>query len=170
MALPPHHRQLPQTFEAAYRKFTGTASTDSTDLTDVRHNKGKILYYVPTNDPLIVPFGSYNYQQRLFDRYGVQNTRSFVRTFYFPNVGHETPALTGSTPAMSQLLDALQTWTEHGKAPNSFNQNDTAADVQRTICAYPDTPKTAGADADCQTHTKVPTDLADASRTVMDRH
>ncbi|MGY1495835.1 tannase/feruloyl esterase family alpha/beta hydrolase [Streptomyces sp. QTS52] len=160
---------FPQTFQAAYRKFAGTASTDSTDLTDVRHNKGKILYYVPTNDPLIVPFGSYNYQQRLFDRYGVQGTRSFVRTFYFPNIGHEPPALTGSAPAMSQLLDALQAWTEHGKAPKSFNQNDTAANVQRTICAYPDTVKAPGADAGCQTHTKVPTDLANASRTVMDR-
>ncbi|WP_370266014.1 tannase/feruloyl esterase family alpha/beta hydrolase [Streptomyces sp. V4I8] len=72
---------FPQAFEASYRKFQATASTDSTDLSAVRRNNGKILCYLGVNDPLIVPFGSYNYQQRLFDRYGVEGTRSFVRTF-----------------------------------------------------------------------------------------
>ncbi|MGW3287222.1 tannase/feruloyl esterase family alpha/beta hydrolase [Streptomyces sp. NPDC001002] len=160
---------FPKTFEASYRKFEKTASTDSTDLSDVRRNNGKILYYVGTNDPLIAPFNSYNYQQRLFDRYGVQDTRSFVRSFYFPDVGHTEPTLTGTASALSQLLDALQAWTEHGKAPESFDQKDTAAGVERTICAYPDTAVGAGSDAPCKTRTTVPADLAAASRTAKDR-
>ncbi|MER5802161.1 tannase/feruloyl esterase family alpha/beta hydrolase [Streptomyces mirabilis] len=160
---------FPQAFEASYRKFERTAATDSTDLSAVRRHNGKILYYLGTNDPLIVPFGSYNYQQRLFDRYGVEDTRTFVRTFYFPNVGHSAPDLTGTAPPLSQLLDSLQAWTERGKAPESFDQWDAAAGVERTICAYPDTAIAAGSDAPCPTRTSVPDDLVAASLTAKDR-
>ncbi|MFJ9008559.1 tannase/feruloyl esterase family alpha/beta hydrolase [Streptomyces canus] len=160
---------FPQAFEASYRKFQAAASTDNTDLSAVRRNHGKILFYQGGNDSLIVPFGAYNYQQRLFDRYGVEDTRSFVRTFYFPHVDHTAPRLTGTAPTLSQLLDSLQAWAERGKAPQSFSQKDTAAGVERTICAYPDTATAAGSDAPCQTRTTVPADLVAASLTAKDR-
>ncbi|MEQ4722579.1 tannase/feruloyl esterase family alpha/beta hydrolase [Nonomuraea sp. B19D2] len=98
--------------ELSYRKFRDSAATDSTDLSRVQRSGAKVIFYHGTNDPLIVPFGSYNYQQRLFDRYGVKRTRSFVRTFYFPGVAHTDPALAGNGPAREQVLDALQAWVE----------------------------------------------------------
>ncbi|MGI5326925.1 tannase/feruloyl esterase family alpha/beta hydrolase [Actinomadura nitritigenes] len=162
-------RNFPQAFEASYRKFAKTAATDSTNLSAVRRSNAKIIYYLGTNDSLIVPFGSYNYQQRLFDRYGVQGTRANVRTFYFPGVDHAMPTLTGTASAQSQLLDALQAWTEHGKAPESFDQRDAATGIQRTICAYPDTATAAGAGAGCRTQIRVPADLAGASRTIKEQ-
>lgn len=160
---------FPRFFEASYRKFEKTAATDSTDLSKVRKNNGKILYYAGTGDPLIVPFNSYNYQQRLFDRYGVQGTRSFVRTFYFPGVGHTEPILAGTTDVRAQLLDTLEAWTEHGSAPESFDQKGPAPGTEHTVCAYPDTAAAPGADASCETRTSVPADLAAQSRTVLDR-
>ncbi|MEU9348854.1 tannase/feruloyl esterase family alpha/beta hydrolase [Streptomyces sp. NPDC048278] len=160
---------FPEFFEASYRKFEKTAATDSTDLSEVRKRNGRILYYVGADDPLIVPFTSYNYQQRLFDRYGVQGTRSFVRTFYFPGVGHTEPDLTGTTDVRSRLLDALEAWTEHGSAPESFGQRDAGTGTARTICAYPDTAAGPGADASCRTRASVPADLAAESVTVLER-
>ncbi|MFF4118545.1 tannase/feruloyl esterase family alpha/beta hydrolase [Streptomyces sp. NPDC001714] len=160
---------FPRVFEASYRKFERTAATDSTDLSKVRRNNGKILYYTGTDDPLILPFNTYNYQQRLFDRYGVQGTRSVVRTFYFPGVGHTEPGLTGTADARSQLLDALEAWTEHGRAPESFDQKDPGTGTERTICAYPDTATAPGANASCTTRTSVPADLAAQSTTALDR-
>ncbi|MGW2824753.1 tannase/feruloyl esterase family alpha/beta hydrolase [Streptomyces sp. NPDC001443] len=162
-------KNFPQAFEASYRKFEQTAATDSTNLSKVQGGKGKIIYYLGANDPLIVPFGSYNYQQRLFDRYGLQGTRSFVRTFYFPGVGHGDPTLTGAASAQSQLLDALLAWTEHGRAPESFDQKDRGTGTERTICAYPDAATAPGADASCRTQTRVPADLVTQSLTVRDR-
>ncbi|MFF5143123.1 tannase/feruloyl esterase family alpha/beta hydrolase [Streptomyces sp. NPDC013157] len=160
---------FPRFFEASYRKFEKTAATDSTDLSKVRKNNGKILSYTGTNDPLILPFNSYNYQQRLYDRYGVRGTRSFVRTFYFPGVGHTEPDLTGTTDARSRLLDALEAWTEHGRAPESFGQKDPGTGTERTVCAYPDTATAPGAGAPCTTRTSVPADLAAQSTTALDR-
>ncbi|MFI6080808.1 tannase/feruloyl esterase family alpha/beta hydrolase [Streptomyces sp. NPDC051217] len=153
--------------ERSYRKFRATASTDSTDLSRVQRSGAKIIFYHGTNDPLIVPFGSYNYQQRLFDRYGVQRTRSFMRTFHFPGVGHEEPVLTGKAPARDQLVDALQTWVERGDAPESVVQGGSTGQ-ERLICAYPDTATTVSTPS-CRTKNEVPGDLAAASRTVWDR-
>ncbi|WP_248960059.1 tannase/feruloyl esterase family alpha/beta hydrolase [Sphaerisporangium perillae] len=112
--------------------------------------EAKAIYH-GTNDPLIVPFGSYNYQQRLFDRYGVKvkGTRSFVRTFFFPGVSHTDPTLAGTGSAQDQMLDALQAWAERGDAPGSFVQADSEGQG-RLICAYPDTPLTAGDDHSCR--------------------
>ncbi|MDX6744225.1 tannase/feruloyl esterase family alpha/beta hydrolase [Actinocorallia sp. A-T 12471] len=157
-------RNFPEAFAHSQRKFAKTAATDDTDLSDVRRARAKIVYYVTTNDPLIVPFGSYNYQQRLFDRYGVKGVRENVRTFYFPNVAHTEPTLTGPASAQTQLFDALQTWTEGGPAPTSFRQLDRGTGVQRTICAYPD----LALATTCKPITKVPSDLAAASRTAHD--
>jgi tannase/feruloyl esterase len=154
--------------ELSYRKFRTTASTDSTDLSRVQRGGAKIIFYHGTSDPLIVPFGSYNYQQRLFDRYGVQRTRSFVRSFYFPGVSHTDPGLAGDAPARDQLLDALQAWVERGDAPESFVQQGGAGQT-RLICAYPDVAVTTGGNPSCQTKAQVPGDLAAASRTIWDK-
>ncbi|MFC9842813.1 tannase/feruloyl esterase family alpha/beta hydrolase [Streptomyces sp. NPDC060223] len=157
-------KNFAEAVELSYRKFSTTASTDSTDLSRVRDSGSKIIFYHGTSDPLIVPFGSYNYQQRLFDRYGVQQTRSFVRTFYFPGVSHTDPVLTGDAPAQDQMLDALQNWAEGGDAPKSFVQKGSTGRT-RTICAYPDVAVAGGDKQSCRTRTKVPADLAAASRT-----
>jgi pimeloyl-ACP methyl ester carboxylesterase len=155
-------------FERSYQKFRHSAATDSTNLSALRRNGAKVIFYDGTNDPLIVPFNSYNYQQRLFDRYGVKATRSFVRTFFFPGMGHNDPTLAGSGTAQDQLLDALQSWVERGRAPESFAQVAGPGQT-RTICAYPDRAVTAGNAASCKSQSKVPSDLAAASRTVKEQ-
>jgi feruloyl esterase len=136
-------RDFTQAFYASYEKFQATASTDSTDLNQLERSGAKVVFYHGTSDPLIVPFGSYNYIQRLYDRYGVARARSFVQTFFFPGLAHKPPTLTGTEPGLGQLLDALQAWTQHGTAPESFTEV-TASGADLKVCAYPDKPVVTG--------------------------
>jgi hypothetical protein len=114
-------------------KFQETASTDSTDLGKAKNHGTKIIHYHGIADPLIIPFGSYNYASRLFDRYGVAETQEFVRSFFLPNQGH-------CGTAGINFFNALVDWVENGVAPMSFNVNlGTAASPKyRKICKYPD--------------------------------
>jgi pimeloyl-ACP methyl ester carboxylesterase len=161
-------------FYASYEKFQATASTDSADLTQLERSGAKVIFYHGTSDPLIVPFGSYNYIQRLYDRYGVARTRSFVQTFFLPGLGHQPPALTGSEPALDQLLDALQAWTQHGTAPESFTEV-TASGEDLKVCAYPDKSLVTGFShgsplITCQHQDTVPAAQAAASLTAWDKY
>lgn len=115
------------------RKFQATASTDSTNLDKVRNRGAKIILYHGLNDALIIPFGSYNYVSRVFDRYGVPETQSFMRSFFLPNQGH------CGTAGIS-FFDALVNWVENGVAPEYFDANvgTATAPKYRKICKYPD--------------------------------
>lgn len=165
-------------FYASYEKFQATASTDSTDLAQLERSGAKVIFYHGTSDPLIVPFGSYNYIQRLYDRYGVARTRSFVRTFFFPGLGHQPPALTGPQPGpqpgLGQLLDALRAWTQHGTAPESFTEV-TASGEHLKVCAYPDKSLVTGFSGGnplitCRPQNTVAPAQAAASLTVWDKY
>jgi feruloyl esterase len=162
-----------QAFYASYQKFQATASTDSTDLDQLERSGAKVIFYHGTNDPLITPFGSYNYIQRLYDRYGVARTRSFVQTFFFPGLPHQPPTLTGTVDGLDQLLDALQTWVQHGQEPESFTEV-TASGENLKVCAYPDKSVVTGSSGANPLITCVPSDTvppaqAAASLTVWDQ-
>jgi tannase/feruloyl esterase len=162
-----------RTFYASYEKFQATASTNSTDLDQVIKSGAKVIFYHGTNDPLIVPFGSYNYIQRLYDRYGVSKTRSFVQTFFFPGLPHQPPTLTGTEDGLDQLLDALQAWTQHGQEPESFTEVASSGQDLK-VCAYPDEPVVTGYSGGtpvitCEHTDTVPAAQAAASLTVWDK-
>ena len=112
------------------QKFEATASTDDPDLNKVayrhflrpdldkvRKRNGKIIHYHGIADPLIIPFGSYNYVSRVFDRYGVEDAQSFMRSFFYPGNGHcgggAAPLINGT-----DLFNALVNWVENGVAPD----------------------------------------------------
>jgi pimeloyl-ACP methyl ester carboxylesterase len=161
-------------FYYSYRKYQRTASTDSIDLDKLEKSGAKVIFYHGTSDPLIVPFGSYNYVQRLFDRYGVATTRSFVRAFFFPNLGHASPVLAGQEDSLNQLVDALQAWVEHGQAPEYFTQVPGSGTETLRVCAYPDQAVVTGHSGSqplftFQHRSSVPPNLAADSLTVWDK-
>ncbi len=122
------------------QKFQATASTDNPNLDKVRNRNGKIIHYHGIADPLIIPFGSYNYVSRVFGRYGVPDTQSFMRSFFYPGNGH---CGGGAAPLINStdLFNALVNWVENGNAPDYIvaSQN-LGGGVTRTrkICKYPD--------------------------------
>ena len=122
------------------QKFEATASTDSTDLDKVRSRHGKIIHYHGIADPLILPFGSYNYVSRVFERYSVLETQSFMRSFFYPGNGH---CGGGAAPLINStdLFNALVDWVENGHAPDYIVARQTltgGAIRTRKICKYPD--------------------------------
>lgn len=153
-------------------KFQATASTDSTNLDGVRGRGGKILHYHGISDPLIVPFNSYNYISRVFQRYGVPDTQSFMRSFFYPGNGH-CGGGTGPQINATNLFNSLVDWVENGAAPDYVvaSQNLGAGAVRtRKICKYPDEAVYAGAGSTddqanfvCVTHAAEPADLAASS-------
>jgi hypothetical protein len=151
-------------FKFQDQKFEATASTDSTDLDKAKNHGTKIIHYHGIADPLIVPFGSYNYVSRVFDRYGVAETQSFMRSFFLPNQGH-------CGTAGIQFFDALVNWVENGVPPDYFNANvgNTANPKYRRICKYPDEAVYNGEGLDnydnftCQVNETEPADLAEYS-------
>jgi feruloyl esterase len=162
-----------QAFYYSYEKYQQTASTDSIDLNKLERSGAKVIFYHGTSDPLITPFGSYNYIQRVFDRYGVAQTRSFIRTFFFPNLGHAPPTLTGQEDGLDQVVDALQAWVEHGQVPESFTQVPGSARETLQVCAYPDQAVVTGHSGSqplftCQHRSSVPPALAADSLTGWD--
>ena len=164
------------------QKFEATASTDDPDLNKVayrhflrpdldkvRKRNGKIIHYHGIADPLIIPFGSYNYVSRVFDRYGVEDAQSFMRSFFYPGNGHcgggAAPLINGT-----DLFNALVNWVENGVAPDYIvaSQN-LGGGITRTrkICNYPDEAvyKGSGSTDDqssfkCVVHRTEPADLA----------
>ena len=158
--------QFTEELKLSDQKFQETASTDSTNLDKVINHHTKIIHYHGINDNLIIPFGSYNYVSRVFDRYGVAVTQSFMRSFFFPNQGH---CGTGD----AAMFDLLVNWVENGEAPDYIDANVASASFGgpppppklRRICKYPDEAVYNGGGLDnynnftCQVNETEPADL-----------
>ena len=112
------------------QKFEATASTSDTNLDKAKNHGTKIIHYHGMADPLIIPFGSWNYVSRLFDRYGVTEAQSFTRSFFFPNQGH------CGTDATA-MFNALVNWVENGVPPDYIDAS-VATGKNRRVCKYPD--------------------------------
>jgi feruloyl esterase len=165
-------------FQLGSRKFADWAATDDPDLDAVRRNGAKIVHYHGLADPLIVPFGSHNYVSRVFDRYGVHKTQSFMRSFFYPGNGHcgggapGAPLIDGGA-----LLNALVNWVENGVAPDHIVAHNAAKTRSRKVCMYPNEAGYIGygntddeASFQCIAHPKEPADLRADSQTARQSH
>jgi len=168
-------------FQMSDRKFADTipkpkgfvvpAATDSIDLKVLQKSGTKLLHYRGANDPLIVPFGSWNYDTRLFEEYGVAQTKDFYRSFYYPGNGHcggnngfPNAGLINATDLFYDLIK----WVENGQAPDSVVAYTLPNDTGNTtlICAAPNQtvyqggPKTSASSYSCTNLSEEPGDLA----------
>lgn len=180
-----------QYFQMSDRKFADTeprpqgfvvpAATDSVDLDDLRRNGTKLIHYRGTNDPLIVPFGSWNYDTRLFEQYGVSETKEFYRSFYYPGNGHcggNSGFPNAGLINGADLFNALIEWVENGQAPDSMVAYTLPNDTGNTtlICAAPNRsvyqggPTTSAKSYKCTDFSQEPADLAAFDRTAKQYH
>jgi hypothetical protein len=142
-------------------------AADNPVLDKLRSRGGKLLTWHGGNDPLILPFGSWEYWGRVFDQYGGPgNTGNFFRAFFFPGVGH---CGGGAAPQPPNLFEVLVNWVENGVAPDHLvgTQNLVGGATRtRKICKYPDEAVYGGSgstnDHDsfrCAVNEQVPPDL-----------
>ncbi|MBR1175250.1 tannase/feruloyl esterase family alpha/beta hydrolase [Bradyrhizobium sp. KB893862 SZCCT0404] len=157
------------------------AATDVTNLHELMTGGVKLLHYRGLADPLILPFNSWNYDTRLFERYGLAQTKNFYRSFYYPGNGHcrgndgfANSGLINST----DLFNALIHWVEDGKAPESMIANTKSNGTGNTtlVCAYPNEthynggPATSASSYSCVTRSAEPADLAAYDHTALQYH
>jgi len=169
---------FPEEFQHSYRKFKESASTDDPNLDRVKSRGAKIIHYHGIADPLIVPFGSYNYVGRVFERYGQREAQSFMRSFFYPGVGHCAGGA-APQPDTTALFNVLQDWVEKGVAPDSVVARQSLAGGAvrtRKVCKYPDEAVYNGSGSTddesnfhCVVHREVPADLAADALTNKDR-
>ena len=127
-------------FAARDAKFREYAATDDPNLDKLRNRGGKMIHYHGSADQLVLAFNSFNYASRVLQRYGVDDAQSFMRSFFYPGIGH---CGGGSAPAMNatDLFTALTDWVENGVAPDHIvARQNLAGGVVRTrkVCKYPD--------------------------------
>jgi hypothetical protein len=140
---------------------------DNVNLDKLRARGGKLLTWHGGNDPLILPYGSWEYWGRLFEHHGgPAGTEEFFRAFFFPGVGH---CGGGAAPQPPGLFDVLVNWVENGVAPDYLiGTQNLGGGVTRTrkICKYPDEAVYNGSGStndevnfSCVVNAQVPADL-----------
>jgi hypothetical protein len=186
-------------FQEGDRKFADTtppppgfvvpAATDSTNLDALIAHGTKLIHYRGSADPLIVPFGSWNYDTRLFQRYTVPGTEQFYRSFYYPGNGHCGGTSFNTTDGLlgggnypnagminaTDLFNALIGWVENGTAPDSIVAYTQPDDTGNTtlICHNPNTtvykggPTTSASSYACTRYDQEPPDLVQYDQTAQ---
>ena len=113
--------------------------TDNPDLTGFRDRGGKMIIWHGWADQLITADGTIDYYKRVQQQMGgAKKTSDVARLFLAPGVSH---CAGGPGPQPTGVLDALLTWVEDGKAPDTLSatRHDQTGAVMRSrpLCQYP---------------------------------
>lgn len=113
--------------------------TDNPDLTAFRDRGGKAILWHGWADQLITAEATINYYKRVQQQMGgAEKTSQFARLFMAPGIGH---CGGGAGPAPYGQLDALLSWVENGKTPETLPaaRRDQTGTITRSrlLCQYP---------------------------------
>jgi hypothetical protein len=128
-----------QFWDQSVEEYGIVFGTDNPDLTAFRDRGGKAILWHGWADQLITPEGTIDYYKRVQERMGgAQKTSAFARLFLAPGVMH---CAGGPGPAPYGQLDALLSWVENGKPPETLpaaRRDQTGAITRsRPLCRYP---------------------------------
>jgi hypothetical protein len=126
-------------WDRSFEQYNLAIGTDNPDLTAFRDHGGKTIIWHGWTDQLIPTDGSIDYYKRVQQQMGgAKKTSEFARFFLAPGVSH---CAGGPGPQPSGVLDALVTWVEDGKAPETLTatRRDQTGAVTRSrpLCQYP---------------------------------
>lgn len=109
------------------------------DLRAFNAHGGKLLMFHGWSDPIIAPMESVQYFESVVAAMGgMDKTKSFVRLFMLPGVGH---CQGGPGPDTFDKIGAIERWTEQGLAPDAIEATHKGPDgppLSRPLCAYPE--------------------------------
>ncbi|HEY1340604.1 MAG TPA: tannase/feruloyl esterase family alpha/beta hydrolase [Bryobacteraceae bacterium] len=128
-----------QYVDQSIEEFSAVLSTDNPDLAAFRDHGGKLILWHGWSDQLIYPEGTIDYYQRVQKQMGgAEATEKFARLFLAPGVAH---CAGGPGPQPSGQFDAVVSWVEEGKAPDTLTalrRDSSGAVVQsRRLCRWP---------------------------------
>jgi pimeloyl-ACP methyl ester carboxylesterase len=115
---------------------------DSTnaDLRPFEVHGGKLILVHGTTDMVIPTNSTVDYYQRVEAKLGEAATRSFVRLYLVPGLGHGRGKFDGGFDTIG-VLDA---WADKGVAPENLVVTDNHSGRKRPLCEWPQWPKYAG--------------------------
>jgi feruloyl esterase len=134
-------------WDQSVEQYRIVIGTDNPDLTAFRDRGGKTIIWHGWADQLIPADGTIDYYKRVQRQMGgAKKTAEFARFFLAPGVSH---CAGGPGPQPTGVLDALLTWVEDGKAPETLmaTRRDQTGAVTRSrpLCQYPLVAKYKGA-------------------------
>ena len=126
-------------WERSQEQYGIVIGTDNPDLSAFRDRGGKTIVWHGLADQLIPAEGTIDYYTRVQQRMGGEKqTSAFARLFLAPGVAHCSG---GPGPQPTGVLDALVSWVEEGKAPETLTaiRRDQSGAVTRSrpLCQYP---------------------------------
>jgi feruloyl esterase len=126
-------------WDQSVEQYGAVIGTDNPDLRAFRDRGGKVILWHGWADQLITAEGTIDYYKRVQERMGGPNkTSEFARLFLAPGVAH---CAGGEGPNPYGQLDALLSWVEQGKAPETMTaaRRDQAGSITRSrpLCQYP---------------------------------
>jgi feruloyl esterase len=126
-------------WDQSVEQYSAVIGTDNPDLTSFRDHGGKVIIWHGWADQLISSEGTVDYYKRVQETMGgARKTSEFARLFMAPGVGH---CGGGSGPAPYGQLDALVSWVEEGKPPETLPaaRRDQVGAITRSrpLCPYP---------------------------------
>jgi feruloyl esterase len=129
-------RDLPR-FEQA---IGGMLDTMNPDLGAFAAKGGKLLLYHGWADPLLSPYNTIDYYQRVEQAMGgADKTGRFARLFMVPGMAH---CRGGPGTDIFDKMSTLTQWVEHGTAPERITaerRTNGKTDRTRPLCVYPAT-------------------------------
>jgi len=126
-------------WDRSYEQYGIVIGTDNPDLGAFRDRGGKTIIWHGLADQLITAGGTIDYYKRVQQRMGgAKLTSEFARLYLAPGVAHCSG---GPGPQPTGVLDALVSWVEEGRAPDTltFTRRDQTGSLTRSrpLCQWP---------------------------------
>jgi tannase/feruloyl esterase len=115
----------------------GTMNATEPNLSAFVGHGGKLLLYHGWSDGLISPQNTIDYYKSVVDAMGSGKTRSAVRLFMVPGMGH---CGGGDGTSSFDPMGAMEQWVERGTAPAHIAASHVTngrVDRTRPLCPYP---------------------------------
>jgi feruloyl esterase len=119
-------------FDRDYRRFGLAAHYDNSnpDLRKFKNAGGKLVVYHGGSNTVDLPGPVIDYYDTVEKTMGGRSaTQAFFRLFVVPGMNHCTG---GDGPYAIDYLDALESWVEHGRAPDQLARTSTIAILPST--------------------------------------